>query len=177
MGNAPGVIVAVMTVSGLVAALGCMFLFFNHTNPAMKITALLGLLSVPGLMLYPLLPRWGALGAALALLPVAFFSVWLVVAYRMNAVDPVLWSYAPLVLAVAAVLFAAYRLGSYLFYRARPRSVIAACSVAPVFAITILMDSSAGAARLVLGAWALGLLAMTWLLISNIRPPEDEEES
>ena len=40
--------------------------------------------------------------------------------------------------------------------------------LAPVFALGILMDTAAGAARLVLGAWSVGLLALSGLLILNL---------
>ena len=154
--------------AALAAAVGSVFFFFTGSSLLLRVTALLSLLSVPALMLYPYLPRWGALGAVLSLAPVLSFSVYLVAAYREYAGNPVVWSYAPLILAVAAVLYGAFQMSAYLFYRPRPVMAIYSGCLAPVFALGILMDTAAGAARLVLGAWSVGLLALSGLLILNL---------
>ncbi len=166
--NAPKGLMVVLGIAALAAAVGSVVFFFTSSSLLLRITALLSLLSVPTLMLYPLLPQWGALGATLSLAPVLSFSFYLVAAYREYAVNPVLWSYAPLVLAIAVVLYAAFQMASYLFYRARPVLAIYSGCLAPVFALGILMDTAAGAARLVLGAWGVGLLALSGLLILNL---------
>ena len=174
LAEAPKLLLGLLGAAGLGAAFGCVLLYFTGGGTAMRITALLGLLAVPALLLFPLLPRWGGLGAALSLAPVLFFSVWLVVAYRDNAVNPVVWDYGPLILAVASALFAAYQLAGYLFYRVQPVRAVFAASLAPVCGLTILMDETAGAARVILASWAVGLLAIRWLLIKNMYAPRDE---
>lgn len=179
LNDPPKGLIAVLGVAAMAAAIGSIVLFFTGIGVVNKFIGLLGLLAVPALMLYPFLPRWGFLGAVLSLNPLVFFCYWLVAGYREYAVDPVLWSYAPLILAIAAMCLACYRLSGYLFYRAKPAKTVFYCCLAPVFALTILMDTSAGAARLILGAWAVGLLALGGLLILNMTPPslaEEEEE-
>ena len=166
--DAPRGLMAVLVAAALAAAVGSVFFFFTGSSLLLRVTALLSLLSVPALMLYPYLPRWGALGAVLSLAPVLSFSVYLVAAYREYAGNPVVWSYAPLILAAAAVLYGAFQMSAYLFYRPRPVMAIYSGCLAPVFALGILMDTAAGAARLVLGAWSVGLLALSGLLILNL---------
>lgn len=179
LNDPPKGLIAVLGTAAMAAAVGSIILFFTGVGVVNKFIGLLGLLAVPALMLYPFLPRWGFLGATLSLNPMVFFCYWLVAAYREYARDPVLWSYAPLVLAIAAMCLACYRLSGYLFYRAKPAKTVFYCCLAPVFALTILMDTATGAARLILGAWAVGLLALAGLLILNMTPPaldgEDEE--
>ena len=173
----PKGLIAVLGAAAMGAAIGSIVLFFTGIGAVNKFTGLFGLLAVPALMLYPFLPRWGFLGAVLSLNPMVFFCYWLVTGYRTYAVDPVLWSYAPLMLAIAAMCLATYRLSAYLFYRAKPAKTVFYCCLAPVFALTILMDTATGASRLILGAWAVGLLALAGLLILNMTPPTlDEEE-
>ncbi|MCQ2439973.1 MAG: hypothetical protein MJ074_09445 [Oscillospiraceae bacterium] len=164
----PQPLAAVIAMAGLIAAGGCVLSFFTGVGVVARLTALLGLLSVPALLLFPYLHRWGALGAWLSLNPVAFFSVWLVVAYREYAKDPVVWSYAPLMLAIAGALYAAYRLSGYFFYRAQPMKVLFACTLASVLCMTVLMDTSIGAGRLILAGWAVGFAAITGLLVLNM---------
>lgn len=169
----------VLSVAGLAAAAGGVLLFFTGEDLFLKIAALLCLISVPALLLFPYLGHWGFLGAVLALCPVVSYSYWLVISYRSYAVDPVLWSYAPFMIALAAMLLATYRLAGYLYYRARPFRCVYACCLGAVCGLTVLMDSSTGAARLILGAWSVGLLAIAGLLILNMSPaaPQLEEEN
>ena len=176
LADAPRGLTAVLGAAALGAALGSVLFFFTGSSLPLRITALLSLLSVPALMLYPYLPRWGVTGAVLSLVPVICFSVWMVSAYREYAVNPVVWSYAPLILAISVMLFASYQMAGYLFYRARPVVAIYSGCLAPVFGLSILMDTAAGAARLVLGSWSVGLLALAGLLILNLSenaPAED----
>ena len=176
LADPPKGLIAVLGAAAMAAAIGSIILFFTGIGAVNKFTGLLGLLAVPALMLYPFLPRWGVLGAFLSLNPMFFFCYWLVTGYRTYAVDPVLWSYAPLMLAIAAMCLATYRLSAYLFYRAKPAKTVFFCCLAPVFALTILMDTATGASRLILGAWAVGMLALAGLLILNMTPPSLEED-
>ncbi len=177
LADAPKILSAGLIAAGLAAAGGSALLYFTGSGVLIKIAALLGLLSVPALMFYPSLPRWGALGALLSLNPVLFFSFWIIISYKEHAVNPVVWSYATLILAIAALLLASYRLAGYLFYRAKPRQAVFACCLAPVYGISMIVDDLEGAARLIVGAWAVGMLLILWLLIRNMRPPETEAET
>ena len=177
LADAPKGLMAVLGAAALGAAMGSVLFFFTGSSILLRLTALLALLSVPALMLYPWLPRWGLTGAILSLMPVLCFSVWMVAGYREYAVNPVVWSYAPLILAIAVVLFATYQLSGYLFYRARPVMAIYSGCLAPVFGLSILMDTAAGAARLVLGSWSVGLLAVAGLLILNLTEKAPEAQA
>ena len=89
----------------------------------------------------PQIPRWGGFGAALSVLPVLFFCLWLVVFYKENAANPILWSYGMEILAIAMCLLAVFRLSAYLFYRAKPRRAIFACMLALITSLATLTDS------------------------------------
>ena len=163
---------ALLGVAALLAALGAMLLFFQSSTMHMKLVALLGLLAAPVLMLYPSLPGWGGVGAAFSLAPVAFYGLWMVMIYKENVVNPVLWAFAVLILAVAAGLYALFHLSAYLFYSAKPRKALFACGVATVYGMTALADSVSLGVKLVLGSWCIALAAMSWILLANI--PEEE---
>lgn len=168
LANVPAPLSAAIIAAGVVAAGGTVLAFFTGAGIAEKLTALLGLLSVPGLLFLPFLSHWGGFGAFLSLSPVSFFSVWFVVAYREYAKDPVLWNYAPLMLAIAASLYAVYRISAYFHYRAQPMKTLYACSLATVLNITVLMDTALGAGRLILAGWALGFAVINGMLLLNM---------
>lgn len=175
LADPPQALNGALVLVGFVTLVGSAVLFFSGGNIFVRIAALLGILSAPALMFYTSLPHWGGLGAFLSLLPVFFFCYWLVVIYREFARDPVLWSYALLVLSVSALLLAAYRLCGYLFYRAKPVKAVFACCAAPIFSLSILTDSINIGIRLIVGGWAVGLLLIVWLLIVNMQSPEQHE--
>lgn len=158
----------------LVAALGAVLLFFQATSLPLKIAALLGLLAAPVLMLYPSLPNWGGVGAAFSLVPVAFYALWMIVIYKENVVNPVLWVFAVQILAVAAGLYALFHLSAYLFYSAKPRKALFACGLAAVYGMIALADSVVLSMKVLLGSWSVAMAALCWMLMTNI--PETEEE-
>ncbi len=168
MTNLPQPLVALIVCGGVIAAGGAVLSFFLGEGVVNKMTALLGLVGVTGLLFFPYLNRWGGFGAFLSLTSVAFFSVWFVVAYRDYARDPVLWTYAPLMLAIAGSLYAVYRLAAYFHYRAQPLKAVYACALATMLNITVLMDTSLGGGRLILGGWAIGFAAIIGLLVLNM---------
>ena len=159
------------------AALGSAYLFFKEASTLMKAAALLGILSAPVLAMMPQIPRWGGFGAALSVLPVLFFCLWLVVFYKENAANPILWSYGMEILAIAMCLLAVFRLSAYLFYRAKPRRAIFACMLALITSLATLTDSVSLGARAVLGGWGIGTAVMCWIIINNFVPPAPEEDT
>lgn len=173
----PRILVGVLGLSAMISAVGAVAQYFLGTGILLKLTALLALLSVPAMMLYPVLSRWGFLGAVMAVVPVVFFSWWLVLAYRENAVDPVLWYYAPFILSVAFLLLASYRVMSYIFYRGNPVRCVRSSSLAALLCITSMMDENIGIARIILVGWAFALMAMIWLIVSNMELPEQHMDA
>ena len=135
---------------------------------AAALSALVGVIAAAVLVLYPSLPRWGEFGAWLSLVPVVFFSLWLVVSYKDNAVDPVVWDYGMLILAVSAALYAAYRLCGYVYYRIRSRRTVFACAAAVVLCLSVLMDDLPLGVRILLAGWAVGYGTICWILWRNM---------
>ena len=111
------------------------------------------------------------------MLPVLFFCLWLVVFYKENAANPILWSYGMEILAIAMCLLAVFRLSAYLFYRAKPRRTIFACMLALITSLATLTDSVSLGARAVLGGWGIGAAVMCWVIINNFVPPAPEEDT
>ena len=165
-----------LLIPGSVAiALGAAYMFLRMDDTMLRVTALVGILSAPVMALYPSLSRWGGFGAGLSLIPVVFFSVWMVLFYKTNAVDPVVWNYAMEILAIAGCLLAAYRTSSYLFYRARARQSIFACALGTAFSLMVLMDDITAGEQVLFAGWAICFGVLSWILVWNIKPSEDAQ--
>lgn len=158
---------ALVPAAGVLAAIGAAVMFFTEEELLLRITALAGLLAAAALGLYPSLPRWGGFGAALSVVPVVFFSLWLVVFYRANATDPIVWEYGVEVLGIAGCLLGAFRLCGLLFYRTKPRQSLFAVGLGLSLAMTELMDLGSAGERIVFFGWALGFGALCWALSRN----------
>lgn len=155
------------------AGAGAFLLFLKGDVKIEYIAALLGLLSIPALATFTSLPRWGGFGATLSVIPVVFFSLWLVVFYKTNAVNPVVWDYGPQILAITGCLYAAFRLCGYLFYRIEPRKTIAGCCTALGYSLMVLTDNCSIALRLIVICWGVFFGIMSWIIVRNFSLPEE----
>lgn len=171
----PKVLSLLLILAGLAAGAGSAYMFLTEPSLFMRVTALLGLLSAPVLAMLPSLPKWGGFGSLLAVVPVLFFCFWLVLFYRWNASDPVVWDYGMRMLAIAGSLFAAYRLCGYMFYRIKARTTIFACALGLAGCLSVLMDDQGTATRLIFAGWAVGFACLCWLLVFNFGSGEEKE--
>ena len=165
-----------LIVASVAALGGAALLYLGEMKLGMRLTALIGLLAVivPATLIH--MPRWGGFGAFLAVIPVVFFSLWLIIFYKNNAVNPTLWYYGPEVLAIAACLMASYRVCGYLFYRMQPRQTLFACGLALVYTLMVVTDSVSVATRVTLAGWGIAFGAISWLILRNFAPAPVEEE-
>jgi hypothetical protein len=114
----------------------------------------------------------GNLGCLIAAVPVLFFCFWLIVSYKENADDPVLWDYAIEILAIASSALAFYYVAGYLFYRAKPMRAVYFVLLAAFFCTMTLIDRRSLGASLIFAASALSFFVLGWILIRNLRPKE-----
>ena len=170
-------VTVLLIIAALAAGAGSALLFLQEEGLMLRIAALLGILSAFVLANYPSLSRWGGFGAGLALVPVIFFSLWIVTFYKTNAVNPIVWEYGIQILAIAGTLLAVYRLSSYLYYRATPRKAIFACGLGQALCLTVLMDNASLGARVIFAGWAIGLGVMSWVLLRSVPEAAQEEKS
>lgn len=163
-------------VAGAIAGAGSLMMFFTETAVSLRVAGLMGLLAAPSLMFLPQLPRWGKLGIAVSLFPTVFFSAWLLLFYRLNAVNPVLWSFGITVLAIAACLYGSFRVSGYMFYRTLDRKAVTACGLGTAACMTAAMGVVSVALRMVFAGWAAGFAGISWLLVSNMGSGSFQEE-
>ncbi|MBQ7737715.1 MAG: hypothetical protein IJT62_07780 [Oscillospiraceae bacterium] len=170
------VVSVLLAAAGFAAGAGAAYMFLTETSLLLRVAALLGLFCAPVLALTPSLPRWGGFGTLLAVLPVLFFSFWLVLFYRESAVDPIVWEYGVQMLSIAGCLFAAYRLCGYVYYRIKARVAVFACALGMVLCMTVLMDDASLGARALFAGWGVGLGTLCWLLVYNFSAGEKSSD-
>lgn len=160
-----------MLVCGVLAAAGAV-LMFRQGDLLTKILALLGLFAAVCLAFYLEAKSRGELGCLIAAVPVLFFCFWLIVSYKENADDPVLWDYAMEILAIASSALAHYYLAGYLFYRAKPVRTVYFILLAAFFCTVTLVDRRGLGEAMIFAASALSFYVLGWVLIRNFRQKE-----
>lgn len=104
-----------------------------------------------------------------ALAPVVFFSVWLVVSYKQNIYNSVVWSY---VLEMATIIVCAnafFRMAGFVFFAVNGKKTLFYCMLGTSLCIMSMADSRYMGQELMLFATALMLGMNTWVLISNLK--------
>ena len=111
-------------------------------------------------------------GAAAALIVDLFMCFWLIASYKTFASDPVVWHYAPRLLAICASVLAFFYLAGYPYGKPKPlMAVFFSNFSALLFIITLADDFSLG--KQLLSLSCAGLLCLySMLIISNCKEPE-----
>lgn len=118
-------------------------------------------------------PNVVCLGASLLIL---LYCFWLVVSYREHGSSPVVWGYAMEILALACSLLAFYYLAGVAFGKRRPFLSVFFSQLAAYLCIVTLPDDRCFGQSLMLISTAGMLLFLSWMVVSNLREPEQVEK-
>ena len=91
--------------------------------------------------------------------PVLFFCFWLIVAYKSNASNPVIWSFCMPLLAVTANVLGWFYLAGLAYDKPKPGCLLFFCQYAPFLSLLSLADSAGLGEKLALVCPSLLLLA------------------
>ena len=94
----------------------------------------------------------------LSFLPMLFLAAWMVICYKVNTINSVIWSYGPEMVAVGASMFAFFRLGGYAFGRPKWKRTLFDCMLAAMLCITCLADERYLGMQINIGGLAATLL-------------------
>ena len=109
--------------------------------------------------------------------PVLFNCFWLIVCYKDNAVDPVIWRFCMQILAICAAILAWYYLAGYAFGSPKKCHTLFTCQLAGYLSILVLSDSFRRSEKLLLIAPGLLLLLVAARLANEDLPtPAPEAE-
>lgn len=176
-----------MVLGGVALIAGC-----ETDKEAKMMFALAGLAIASGLS-YPLLlgsanDKYGklrhpTLACMGAVLPVLLFALWLVLCYKQNALNSVVWSYLIEMATVIVALLAFFRAAGFAFGAVKTWPTLFTIMLGVMMCLMSLADERYIGMHIIMLGAAAQLLLYTWLLIVNMqkkqpkekkeRPPED----
>ena len=118
---------------------------------------------------------------ATAFFPMLFFSAWVVICYKLNTINSVIWSYALELVTAAASMFAFFRLGGYVFGRPKWKNTLFSCMLAAMLCIMSLADERYLGMQVIFLAAAVSFLLCCWIMVKNLlkgeAPPKRKENT
>lgn len=114
-----------------------------------------------------------------AVVPIVFYAVWLIVSYRENSLNSVVWDYVLEILTIVVSMFAFFRIAGFTFGVVNGRKCMLGCMLGASLCIMSLADSRYTGEQIMLFATALMLALYNWILLVNLkekqpRPKEDD---
>ena len=179
---------------GLVMALGGVLLIAScETDKDAKLMYILAGLAIASGLCYPLLlgsanDKYGklrhpTLACIGTVLPVLLFALWLVLCYKQNALNSVVWSYLIEIATTIVALLAFFRAAGFAYGAVKTWSTLFNIMLGVMMCIMSLADERYMGMHIIMLGAALQLLMYEWVLIMNMqkkapklkeeRPPED----
>ncbi len=170
-----------LAVGLLVGAGGLMMLLHAVLSSRKIFDLLLGLLS----LLYALsawlflrgtasktVPKNAAFSATALVFCVCF---WLIVAYKHSSADPVLWHFAPRLLAISAAILALYYAAGFVYRRPAPLSALYFSLLTALLALVVLADDYPIGEQLITAGTALFALCLSYAQLAGAQAPSQPE--
>ena len=108
--------------------------------------------------------------------PILVFCMWLVVTYRINAINSVLWAYGPEIITHIVVINAFYYVAGFAFGKANPWRCLFFCMMGATMCIMVIADERYMGMQLMYGATAAMLIMYVWIMTENLHQKAEEEE-
>ena len=167
-------------VCGLVMVLGGVLLVSScETDKDAKLMFILAGLAIASGLCYPLLlasanDKYGklrhpTLASAGATLPVLMFALWLIICYKQNALNSVLWSYLIEMASVIVALLAFFRAAGFAFGAVKSWPTLFNIMLGVMMCIMSLADERYMGMHIIMLGAALQLLMYVWVLIKNMQ--------
>ena len=167
-------------VCGLVMVLGGVLLVSScETDKDAKLMFILAGLAIASGLGYPLLlgsanDKYGklrhpTLASAGATLPVLMFALWLIICYKQNALNSVLWSYLIEMASVIVALLAFFRAAGFAFGAVKSWPTLFNIMLGVMMCIMSLADERYMGMHVIMLGAALQLLLYVWVLIKNMQ--------
>ena len=115
-----------------------------------------------------------AMGRLASAILALFSCLWLVFYYVVNEQNPVLWSYAPEILAITASTLAFYYVCRWHYGMAKPNAALLFVQMGAFLNLCILPDSRPASAAAMFAAASALLLTLEFLMVNNLREPAEE---
>lgn len=167
-------------VCGLVMALGGVVLIAtSETDKDAELLLALAILAIASGLSFPLVlgganDKYGklrhpALACLGTTLPIALYALWLIICYKQNALNSVIWSYLIEMLAIITAMMAFFRAAGFAYGAVKTWQSFFTIMMGVMMCIMALADDRyMGMHMIMLGA-AMQLLLYEWLLIMNMQ--------
>ncbi|NLH01606.1 MAG: hypothetical protein GX488_06885 [Clostridiales bacterium] len=114
-------------------------------------------------------------GIAVSVIIVLFLCFWLISAYKFSASDPVIWHFAPRILAISSSVLAFYYVAGFVFGRPKPLLALYFCQLGAFLSITTLADSYPLGEQFIVLSFAAFMELLSFLQVCNIISGEPSE--
>lgn len=104
----------------------------------------------------------------LSILPVIMYAAWLLLSYKQNDINSVVWAYAVEIVAIIAAMLAFFRVAGFAFGNPQPFRCMFACMFGTSMCIMAMADERNFGLQMILAASAVMLLLTNWIMISNL---------
>ena len=117
----------------------------------------------------------------LSMLPVLMYALWLIVSYKTNDINSVIWAYAIEIIGISVSMVAFFYNAGYVFGQPKPWSSLFTSMLGAVLCIMCIADERYFGMQLIFVATALMLMYYVWVIIENMgkkaakkKPVEDD---
>ena len=176
-----------MIIGGLLLISSC------ETDKDAELLFILAFIAIACVLSYPLLlgsanDKYGklrhpTLACFGAFLPILLFAFWLVISYKKNALNSVIWSYLIEMATMTVAMLAFFRAAGFAFGAAKTWRSFFTIMLGAVMCIMSLADERNMGMQIILLSAAVQLVLYVWILIMNMqkkipkpkeeKPPED----
>ena len=172
----PMILTVALAVIFLCAALAV--LFSAETSRAPLLQRVFGAFAIFGGLCFPFLtPKrsgsFASAGSAASVVLTLFCCFWMIFAYKLHAESPILWAYAPEMLALAATTLAVYEIAAWFHGRAKIVRALIALYFAAFLDFSVVFDARSTGLTVMLAVAAALMLLLGYLLIANLNERGD----
>ena len=110
------------------------------------------------------------------MMPILLFSAWLILCYKQNSYNSVVWSYVIEMATIIVALLAFFRIAGYAFFAPNWRKCMLAIMMGAAMCIMSLADERYMGMHIIMLSAALMLILYNWILFKNLRKKEKRSE-
>lgn len=103
------------------------------------------------------------------MMPILLFSAWLILCYKQNSYNSVVWSYVIEMATIIVALLAFFRIAGYAFFAPNWRKCMLAIMMGAAMCIMSLADDRYMGMHIIMLSAALMLILYNWILFKNLR--------
>ena len=103
------------------------------------------------------------------MMPILLFSAWLILCYKQNSYNSVVWSYVIEMATIIVALLAFFRIAGYAFFAPNWRKCMLAIMMGAAMCIMSLADERYMGMHIIMLSAALMLILYNWILLKNLR--------